>query len=131
MLNKYEKQIYALLRIIASFLFLWHGSQKIFNYPPLPPGAVLPFYIVAIGGTIELIGGILICLGLWTRVASFIASGQMAYAYWFFHGQHAILPILNMGELAVIYCFLFLFIAAYGSGIWSIDSILKGRSKKE
>jgi putative oxidoreductase len=125
MSNKYEKQLYAILRILAGFLFLWHGSQKYFNYPPLPPGMVLPFYIVAFAGTIEFIGGILICVGLWTRWAAFLASGEMAYAYWSVHAHRALLPLVNMGEIAVVYCFLFLFISAYGSGIWSIDSILK------
>ena len=131
MLKKYEKQLYAILRIVVGILFLLHGTQKLFNYPPLPPKVVLSFYIIAFGGTVELIGGILICIGLWTRAAAFIGSGEMAYAYWTVHAHRALLPLVNMGELAVIFCFLFLFMAAYGSGIWSIDSILKGQSKKE
>lgn len=124
-LSKYEEQAYAILRIMAGFLFLWHGSQKYFNYPPLPPGVVLPHYVHYIGGTIELLGGILIMLGLWTRWAAFFASGEMAFAYWMVHAPKAILPLINMGELAVLYCFLFLFIWSRGSGIWSIDSVRK------
>jgi putative oxidoreductase len=116
---------------MAGFLFLWHGSQKWFNFPPLPPGIVLPFYMVAIAGTIEFIGGILICIGLWTPAVAFIASGEMAYAYWSTHAHRALLPMVNMGELAVIYCFVFLFISTYGSGIWSVDSILKRQHKSE
>jgi putative oxidoreductase len=130
MLNKYEKQLYALFRIMLGFLFLWHGSQKLFDFPPMHAGMVVPFYIIAIGGTIEFFGGLLICLGLWTPWAAFIASGQMAFAYWSVHGTRAILPVVNMGELAVVYCFAFLFISAYGSGIWSIDAILKGKKLK-
>ncbi len=129
MLKKYEPQIYAIFRIVMGFLFLWHGSQKFFNYPPLPPGIVLPFYIVAIGGTVEFIGGILICIGLWIPCAAFVASGEMAYAYFSGHAHRALLPIVNMGELAVIYCFVFLFISAHGSGIWSVDSLRKGSHK--
>jgi putative oxidoreductase len=122
---KYKNQLFAILRIVTGFLFLCHGSQKYFNYPPLPQGIVLPFYIVAIAGTIEFIGGILITVGLWTRWAAFLASGEMAYAYWSAHGLHALLPMVNKGELAVANCFLFLFFTAYGSGIWSIDNYLK------
>ncbi len=129
--DKYEKYAYALMRIMIGFLFLWHGTQKYFNFPPLPSGIVLPFYVVAIGGTVEFIGGILICIGLFTRIAAFIACGEMAYAYWTAHAHRAILPLVNMGELAVLYCFVFLFIFAHGSGIWSVDSIFKRRHKSE
>jgi putative oxidoreductase len=129
-LSKYENQTYALLRIVAGFLFLWHGSQKFFNFPPLPAGIEVPFYIIAIGGTIEFVGGVLICTGLWTRWAAFIASGQMAYAYWSAHGTHAVLPIVNYGEMAMLYCFLFLFFAANGSGIWSVDHFLQRNKQK-
>ena len=125
MLSKYEKYIYAIFRIIVGFLFMWHGAQKFFNYPPLPPGVVLPFHIVAIGGTVEFVGGILICIGLFTPWAAFIACGEMAYAYWTSHAIRGLLPMVNKGELAVLYCFIFLFISAHGSGIWSVDSILK------
>jgi len=131
MFNKYEKYVFAVFRIVSGFLFLWHGTQKYFNYPPLPAGVVLPFYIVAVAGTVELLGGILICIGLLTRAASFIACGEMAYAYWTVHAHSALLPLVNKGEPAVLYCFAFLFICAHGAGIWSIDSILKHRSKSE
>ncbi len=126
-LSKYEEQGYAILRIITGFLFLWHGSQKYFNYPPLPAGIVVPHHIVYIAGTIELIGGILIMTGLFTRWAAFFACGEMAYAYWMVHAHNALLPLVNQGELAVLYCFVFLFIWSKGAGKWSIDSIRKRR----
>jgi putative oxidoreductase len=128
-LSKFEKQAYALLRIVAGFLFLWHGSQKLFGFPPLPAGIEIPVYIVVIGGGVEFLGGLLICLGLWTRWAAFFASGEMAYAYWSAHGTHAILPFLNQGEMAMLYCFLFLFISANGAGIWSVDHYLQRKKQ--
>ncbi len=122
-LQKYEPQVYALLRIVAGFLFLWHGSQKLFGFPAV--GVSIPLHIVVIAGTIEFFGGLLILLGFLTRWAAFIASGQMAYAYWSVHGLKAILPIENHGEMAMLYCFLFLYIATAGSGIWSLDTLLQ------
>lgn len=124
-LSKYETQIYAVLRIVTGFLFLWHGSQKLFSFPP--SGYPVPPHIMYIGGIVEFFGGLLVMIGLGTRYAAFICSGEMAYAYWTAHGLHAVLPILNMGELAVVYCFLFLFISARGSGVFSIDRLLEKR----
>ncbi len=125
-LSKYEIEAYSILRIVAGFLFLWHGSQKLFDLPPA--GHAIPAYIVFIAGPIEFIGGLLVMIGLQTRWAAFICSGEMAYAYWTVHGTHALLPIRNNGELAIIYCFLFLFIATRGSGIFSVDQILENRT---
>lgn len=124
-MSKYEPQAYVILRIIAGFLFLWHGSQKLFDFPP--SGHIIPPYIVFIAGPIEFLGGLLIMAGLWTRWAAFISCGEMAYAYWSGHGIHALLPILNHGELALIYCFLFLFITTRGPGLLSIDNWLEKR----
>lgn len=121
-MSKYSAQCYALMRIITGFLFLWHGSQKLFDFPGgMPPG--VPAFITYVAGPIELVGGILIMIGLFTQWAAFISSGQMAFAYWIAHGTKALLPLQNNGELAVLYCFVFLFIAAQGSGIWSVDSL--------
>jgi len=125
-LSKYENQIYAVFRIVAGFLFLCHGSQKILGYPPI--GVHLPWQILVFGGGVELLGGVLIMIGLGTRWAAFISSGEMAYAYWSAHGTNALLPLVNMGELAVIYCFLFLYIAAKGSGIFSVDHYLSSNT---
>lgn len=117
---------YALMRIVAGFLFLWHGAQKLFGFPSaMPPG--VPEYITYIAGPIELIGGILIMVGLFTSWSAFLASGLMAFAYWIGHGTKALLPILNNGELAALYCFVFLFISTQGGGIWSIDALINRR----
>ena len=123
-LSSFTSQAYALMRIVAGFLFLWHGCQKLFGYPsPLPPD--VPAFIVYGAGPIELVGGILVMIGLFTRYAAFITSGQMAVAYWMVHGTKAFLPLVNKGELAVLYCFVFLFIATQGGGIWSVDNVRK------
>lgn len=126
--SKYEEQIYAVLRTIIGFLFLWHGSQKLFEYPQA--GILIP-YVMLIAGPIEFFGGFLVMVGLWTRWAAFICSGEMAYAYWSVHGTHSVLPLLNGGELALIYCFVFLFISARGSGMFSAEYLLKNRSNKQ
>ena len=123
LISKYETQTYAILRVVVGFLFLWHGSQKLFAIPP--PGHEITLYIVLIAGPIEFIGGLLVMTGLWTQWAAFVCSGEMAYAYWAVHGTQAVLPIQNRGELAVLYCFLFLFISVRGSGEFSIDHFLR------
>ena len=120
-MQPYSSQTYALMRIIAGFLFLWHGCQKLFRFPGTLPEGV-PAFIIYVAGPIEFIGGILIMIGLFTRWAAFICSGQMAAAYWMGHGTKALLPLVNGGELAALYCFVFLYIAAHGPGIWSVDA---------
>jgi len=126
-ISKYSPGCYALMRIVAGFPFLWHGSQKLFDFPAGMPAGV-PAFIIYVAGPIELLGGILIMIGLFTHWAAFICSGQMAFAYWMAHGTKALLPLQNSGELAALYCFVFLFIAAQGGGIWSVDS-LRGDGK--
>ena len=114
-----SSQVYALFRIVTGFLFLWHGVQKLFGWPPgMPPG--VPAFITWVAGPIELFGGLLVMLGLFTRPVAFLSSGLMAFAYWMGHGTKALLPVVNQGELAVLYCFAFLFICARGSGVWSL-----------
>jgi len=119
-------QAYALLRIVAGFLFVWHGSQKLFGVPsmPMPPGGGPPAFVIYIAGPIELVGGLLVMIGLFTRWTAFLCSGLMAFAYWMVHGTQALLPIQNHGELAILFCFAFLLIATQGGGIWSVDSAL-------
>lgn len=122
-MGSYGGQTYALMRIVLGFTFLAHGSQKLLGFPLPPPEA--PAFVLYAAGTIELVGGALIMIGLMTSWAAFIASGLMAAAYWMMHGGNALLPIQNGGELAVVYCFAFLFISAHGAGMWSVDA---GRS---
>jgi len=120
-LDNYQEQAYALLRITAGFMFLLHGTQKFFNFPQQYPYGELGFLSIA-AGSIELIGGVLIILGLTTRGAAFLCSGAMAVAYWLVHGTKSFYPLVNGGELAALYCFIFLFIACKGAGIWSMDN---------
>ena len=124
-MRPYESQTYALFRIVVGFLFLWHGMQLLLGVPGTPHAGV-PAFVTFVAGPIELIGGTLVMIGLFTRWAAFLCSGLMAFAYWMAHGPRALLPILNEGELAVLYCFAFLFIAARGAGIWSVDGARGG-----
>jgi putative oxidoreductase len=129
LLGNYSPYIYAILRIIIGLSFALHGSQKLFGVPGnKPPTSIASF--MGIGGLLELVCGLLIALGLFASYAAFIASGEMAVAYFMLHSPKGFLPIVNQGELAVLYCFIFLYIAAQGSGIWSVDaSIRKTRAK--
>ncbi len=123
-MRAYSAQTYALMRIVTGFLFLWHGTQKLLSIPTPPPQ--LPGFVIAIAGPIELIGGTLVMIGLFTGWAAFLCSGLMAFAYWMVHGTQALLPIQNMGELAALYCFVFLYLSSQGSGIWSVDAARRG-----
>ncbi len=116
----YGSQTYALMRIVVGFLFTCHGAQKVFGVLGGAPPDAPPFVVYGAGG-IELVGGLLVMIGLATRWSAFLCSGTMAFAYWLAHGLNAPLPIQNHGELAVLYCFVFLFISAHGAGIWSVD----------
>ena len=119
-MRRFEDESYALLRIMAGALFLWHGTQKLFGFPKDVPEA--PAFVIYVAGSIELVGGLLVAIGLFTRWAAFLCSGLMAAAYWMAHGTKHFFPMLNGGELAALYCFVFLFIAANGAGIWSADA---------
>jgi putative oxidoreductase len=118
-LSGLEPYAFAALRIVAGFLFLCHGAQKLFGAFGGQSMIHSPLFLTA--GIIEFGGGVLIALGLFTRVAAFIASGEMAVAYFKQHAGHGFFPIVNKGELAVLYCFLFLFIACHGAGKFGID----------
>ena len=121
-MKQFEGQTYALMRIVVGFLFLWHGSQKLLGFPPMPEGAMMPDFVKFIAGPIELFGGLLVMIGLLTRWAAFLSSGLMAAAYWMAHGTNALLPAMNGGEPAAVYCFVFLYISARGAGRWSADA---------
>lgn len=128
-LGAYSSYIYALLRIVVGFMFMLHGTQKLLGFPPSgkPPMPLAPLMVAA--AVIELVAGALILVGLFASIAAFIASGEMAVAYFMVHQPMGALPIQNNGEPAVLYCFIFLYIAAVGSGVLSIDSIInRGRT---
>src|SRR4051794_8990529 len=115
-LGKYAPYLYAVLRIVSGILFAMHGSQKLLGIPggkePMQLASMMGF-----AGVVELVGGLLIAIGLLTSIAAFIASGTMAVAYFMAHAPQGPLPVLNHGEPAVLYCFLFLYIAAQGDGV--------------
>lgn len=119
-MKAFSAQTYALMRIVVGFLFLWHGTQKLFSFPSAMPFEA-PAFIIYVAGPIELIGGFLVMVGLMTRWAAFLCSGLMAAAYWMAHGTKAVFPLDNGGELAALYCFVFLFISAHGARVWSMD----------
>jgi putative oxidoreductase len=123
-LGKYSSHLYAVLRIVAGLMFAMHGSQKLFG----TPGAGHPMPLVSlmgVAGVIEFVGGVLIAIGLFTSCAAFVASGEMAVAYFKQHAPSGALPISNHGELAVLYCFVFLYFSARGSGPWSVDELVR------
>ena len=119
-----QPRILSVLRIMTGFLFLWHGSQKLFSFPPSEKGASELSAFIIVAGSLEFFGGILILLGLFTRSAAFILSGMMAVAYFMSHGLNAFLPIVNKGELAVLYCFIFFYLFFAGGGVWSLDNLI-------
>jgi putative oxidoreductase len=122
-IGKYSEITYGIMRIVAGLLFACHGAQKLlcmFGGQGLPSDP-----LIFAAGVIELAGGILIAIGLWASFVAFIASGEMAFAYFKVHASGGFWPIVNNGELAVIYCFIFLFIASKGSGALSLDAFMK------
>jgi len=120
-LSRWQPQLLALLRIVTALLFIEHGTVKLFAFPvPFQmPGELPPLLLAA--AIIELVAGVLILIGLFTRPAAFIASGEMAVGYWMFHAPQAQWPVANMGEAAILFCFIFLYLAATGPGTWSVD----------
>ena len=125
-LAKYEPTLLSVLRIVAGLLFLEHGMQKIFQFPPMSaamaasiPASAMPIIMAA--GVIELVGGVLLVLGIFTRVTAFICSGEMAIGYWLVHvTRGGFFPANNMGDAAILFCFVFLYIAAAGPGPYAL-----------
>lgn len=119
-------QLLSILRIVAAFVFIFVGTVKVFAFPMgIPPnGAAAPFWSQAwIGGAMEVVGGALILIGLYTRPIAFVLAGEMAVAYFQFHFPQSIWPSVNMGIPAILYCFIWLYISAVGPGPWSIDAM--------
>ena len=121
-LGRWAPHVLSLLRIVAALLFLEHGSQKLLGFPPGGhAGAVfgtMPWW----AGAIELVAGALLALGLFTRPAAFIASGEMAAAYWIGHAGQGVFPANNGGDAAILFCFVFLYLVFAGPGPWSLDA---------
>jgi len=122
-LRPYTPQIRSILRIMTGLLILQHGTSKYLNFPIGPMNNAAPTTMSGAAGLFELIGGVLIVLGLFTRPVAFILSGMTAVAYFYVHAQRGFFPLLNGGELAALYCFVFLYLAAAGGGPWSADRI--------
>jgi putative oxidoreductase len=114
----------AVLRIMAALLFMEHGSMKQFHFPAAQPGAPDPLpMMLMIAALIEVVGGALLVLGLFTRPVAFICAGEMAVAYFIAHGSQSFWPALNGGDAAILFCFVFLYLAAAGGGAWSVDGM--------
>jgi putative oxidoreductase len=115
-------RVISVLRIVVALLCLAHGTQKLLGFPPSPYLGPALFSLMGVQGCIEIVGGILLVLGLYTRPVAFILSGDMAFAYFLSHFPHGFFPILNRGEGAILYCFIFLTLAVAGGGAWSLDA---------
>ncbi|HKE48827.1 MAG TPA: DoxX family protein [Rhodanobacteraceae bacterium] len=123
--SKYSPALLSLLRIVVAFLFMEHGAMKLFGFPGAGDHKVELMSIFGLAGVLEFFGGGLILLGLFTRPVAFILSGEMAFAYFMVHAKGGFWPILNQGEAAVFYCFVFLYFSAAGGGPWSLDRMLR------
>ncbi len=127
---QWSPRLLSVLRIVTAFLFIQHGSMKLLGFPPSEVFAgVKLLSLIGFAGVVELVGGLMVLLGLFTRPVAFILSGEMAFAYFMAHAPRGFFPILNHGELAVLYCFVFLYLSVAGGGVWSIDRIRLRRSK--
>ena len=121
-LEKWQPQLLSVLRIVAGLLFLEHGMSKLLHFPHVAMFDDIKIVsLIGLAGIIELVGGALVTIGLFTRYAAFIMSGEMAFAYFMVHAKQNFFPLLNMGEGVILFCFIFLYIAAAGPGPWSLD----------
>jgi putative oxidoreductase len=122
LLEKWRPQLLALLRIMTALVFMEHGTAKLFHFPVPQPGVPdpLPPLLLA-AAIIEVVGGVLVVLGLFTRLAAFIMAGEIAIGYFLFHFPQSFWPVVNQGDAAILFCFVFLYISSAGPGSWSID----------
>ena len=124
--SKWRPHLLSILRIITAILFMQHGAQKLFGFMATQPGATPPLLsLMGIAGVLEFFGGLFILLGLFTRPVAFILSGMMAVAYFMAHAPQGFWTLQNRGELAVLYCFVFLYMAVAGGGSWSLDHLMR------
>ena len=119
--QSWAPRLLSVLRIVAGFMFMLHGLQKLVGFPAPFPRHIELVSLLGLAGTIEMVGGALVLLGLFTRPAAFIMSGEMAFAYFMGHFPKSFWPVLNGGDAAVLFCFVFLYLSAAGAGPWSID----------
>jgi putative oxidoreductase len=127
-LDRYQPYVLSILRIVTGLIFMEHGTQKLFGFPAPPErGFPEPFSLAGIGGVMEFVGGVLIAVGLFTRPVAFLLSGEMAVAYWMFHAPRSPFPILNGGDAAILYCFVFLLLVFTRPSAWSLDSLIARR----
>ncbi len=122
-LDRWSPYALAVLRIVTALLFMEHGTQKLFGFPAPPQSGTPPlFSLYGIGAVLEFAGGLLVLLGLFTRPVAFILAGEMAVAYWMFHASRSFYPVLNGGDAAILFCFVFLLLVFTGPGALSIDA---------
>lgn len=127
-LSRFSPQALGLLRIVTALIFIAHGTQKLLGFPAAPASGLPPlFSLFWFGAILEAFGGLAILLGFLTRPVAFILAGEMAYAYWMFHAPRSFYPLLNGGDAAILYCFIFLYLFFAGPGAWSLDG--NNRSK--
>ena len=125
-LQRFAPHAFAILRIMAGIMFMMHGTQKLFGWPGNGESVALAS-MPGVAGLIEVIGGAMIVIGLFAGIAAFIASGEMAAAFFMAHAPQGLNPLMNGGEMAALYCFLFLYVATHGAGIWSVDEATRKR----
>ncbi len=129
-MHRFEEITAALLRVVAGLLLMQHGAQKLFGWlkaPDAPPGTAELFSMMGLAGVLEFFGGLLLALGLFTRPVAFLLSGLMAAAYFMAHAPNGLFPVLNQGELAALYSFVFLYFSARGGGRYSLDHAIFGK----
>ncbi|SRR5258708_983037 len=121
--EKWQPQLLAILRIVSALLFMEHGTAKLLHFPVPQPGAPTPLPTLLLAAAIiEIVGGLLVTLGLFTRLAAFLMAGEIAIGYFLFHFPKSFWPVVNLGDAAILFCFVFLYISSAGPGAWSIDA---------
>jgi putative oxidoreductase len=123
-------RLLSVLRVVAALIFFEHGTQKLFGFPPTDRGGPELLSLLGLAGMLELVGGALLALGLFTRSVAFILSGMMAVAYWMAHAPQHFAPVVNGGDAAILFCFVFLYLFAAGPGPWSLDA-MRSNSRRD
>lgn len=129
-LSAWSPRLLSVLRIVAAFLFIAHGTQKLFGFPVARSSPLDLWSLIGVAGVLETVGGALLLVGLFTRPVAFVMSGLMAFAYFIAHAPQGFWPIVNRGELAALYAFVFLYLAAAGGGPWSLDRGSRGTADR-